>query len=92
VSFIAEFVNTCSNAAYSAFPFSNVKFKELTALSVVIYAIRALRRLPSNASLSTKSIHYGLALVGFCSSLFHGLLSYHAQMGWYLEKASPARL
>lgn len=55
--------------------------------SVVIYAVRALRRLPGNASLSTKSIYYGLGLVGLCSSLFHGLLSYHAQMGWCFDDA-----
>ncbi|KAG9669233.1 alkaline phytoceramidase, partial [Aureobasidium melanogenum] len=60
--FNAEFVNTCSNAAY------------------VIYAARTLRRLPASASFAAKSIYYGLALVGICSSLFHGLLKYHAQM------------
>ncbi|KEQ58682.1 alkaline phytoceramidase [Aureobasidium melanogenum CBS 110374] len=62
VSWIAEFVNTCSNAAY------------------ILYAIRALRRMPTSAPFAAKSIYYGLALVGICSSLFHGLLKYHAQM------------
>ncbi|THZ78041.1 hypothetical protein D6C85_01275 [Aureobasidium pullulans] len=62
VSFIAEFINTCTNAAY------------------IFYAARALRRLPKDASFAAKSLYYGLGLVGVCSSLFHGLLSYHAQM------------
>ncbi|KAG9604230.1 alkaline phytoceramidase, partial [Aureobasidium melanogenum] len=62
VSWIAEFVNTWSNAAY------------------ILYAIRALRQMPTSAPFAAKSIYYGLALVGICSSLFHGLLKYHAQM------------
>ncbi|KEQ78827.1 hypothetical protein M438DRAFT_284850, partial [Aureobasidium pullulans EXF-150] len=62
VSFIAEFINTCTNAAY------------------IFYAARALRRLPKDASFAAKSLYYGVVLVGVCSSLFHGLLSYHAQM------------
>ncbi|KAH0336396.1 alkaline phytoceramidase, partial [Aureobasidium melanogenum] len=36
--------------------------------------------MPANAPFAAKSIYYGLALVGICSSLFHGLLKYHAQM------------
>ncbi|OBW64702.1 MAG: Elongation factor G, mitochondrial [Aureobasidium pullulans] len=52
----------------------------LTVSSVVFYAARALRRLPKDASFAAKSLYYGLGLVGVCSSLFHGLLSYHAQM------------
>ncbi|KAG9606163.1 alkaline phytoceramidase, partial [Aureobasidium melanogenum] len=60
--FIAEFINTCSNAAY------------------IIYAVRTLRRMPASAPFAAKSVYYGLALVGICSSLFHGLLKYHAQM------------
>ncbi|KAH0365978.1 alkaline phytoceramidase, partial [Aureobasidium melanogenum] len=62
VSWIAEFVNTCSNAAY------------------ILYAIRALRRMPVSTPFAARSIYYGLALVGICSSFFHGLLKYHAQM------------
>ncbi|KAG9660278.1 alkaline phytoceramidase, partial [Aureobasidium melanogenum] len=61
-SFIAELINTCSNAAY------------------IIYSVRALRRMPKHTSFAAKSIYHGLALVGICSSLFHGLLKYHAQM------------
>lgn len=53
----------------------------LTVSSVVFYTARALRRLPKDASFAAKSLYYGLGLVGVCSSLFHGLLSYHAQMG-----------
>ena len=53
----------------------------LTVSSEVFYAAHALRRLPKDASFAAKSLYYGLGLVGVCSSLFHGLLSYHAQMG-----------
>ncbi|THY33975.1 hypothetical protein D6D01_02072, partial [Aureobasidium pullulans] len=52
----------------------------LTVSSVVFYAARALRRLPKDVSFAAKSLYYGLGLVGVCSSLFHVLLSYHAQM------------
>lgn len=39
--------------------------------------------MPKHTSFAAKSIYYGLALVGICSSLFHGLLKYHAQMGQF---------
>ncbi|THX66480.1 hypothetical protein D6D05_10250 [Aureobasidium pullulans] len=50
----------------------------LTVSSLVFYAARDLRRLPKDASSTTKSLYYGLGLVGVCLSLFHGLLSYYA--------------
>ncbi|KAG9945031.1 hypothetical protein KCU85_g7461, partial [Aureobasidium melanogenum] len=40
VSWIAEFVNTCSNAAH------------------ILYAIRALRRMPTSAPFAGKRIYY----------------------------------
>ncbi|KAF2164548.1 hypothetical protein M409DRAFT_24948 [Zasmidium cellare ATCC 36951] len=51
----------------------------LSNLTYVLYAIRGFRR-SQHGSHAAKAMYAGLALVGICSALFHGLLKYWSQM------------
>nr|OQO32321.1 hypothetical protein B0A51_00380 [Rachicladosporium sp. CCFEE 5018] len=54
----------------------------LTNIAYILYAMQGLRRARAlKAPLSSRFLYYGLAGVGVCSALFHGLLKYPAQMG-----------
>ncbi|OQO00663.1 hypothetical protein B0A48_13153 [Cryoendolithus antarcticus] len=54
----------------------------LTNIAYILYAIQGIRRARARrAPLSSQVLYYGLAGVGVCSALFHGLLKYPAQMG-----------
>jgi dihydroceramidase len=85
--YIAEFVNTLTNATYGTSTKNHPQHKSslLTQIPPVIYGLHGLRRVrpkPTGGLLSTLAFPYwGLIGVGLLSAWFHATLKYHSQMG-----------
>ncbi|KAK6437586.1 alkaline ceramidase ydc1 [Oleoguttula sp. CCFEE 5521] len=72
-------INFCEED-FAISPYIGEVVNTLTNIAYIVYATKGLRRLPRNAHFAARSLYYGLALVGTCSALFHGLLKHYAQL------------